>query len=103
MQTTRCVYDDQIVAVVLSMFKTLLDYLSRVDLSHLEHRHISLFSNDLQLVDSRRSVNVCRYQQRSVALTLEHLRQLCRMGGLTRTLQAAHHYYARRFAREIYL
>ena len=66
--------------------------------AHFKHRHACLFADDLQLVDSRRTVNVAGDQQRTaVLLFLEHFGELGGMGRLTGALQAAHHNDRRRF------
>ena len=83
MQTARSIYYYQIVAVVLSLLETLLDYLAGVYLSHFKYGYFCLFCDYLQLIYSCRSVYVRRYQQRSASLTLEHLGKLSRMCGLT--------------------
>ena len=82
-QTSCRIYDNKVVTVILSVLKTLFYNLSRVDLTHFKDGYLGSLSDNFQLVNSRRSVNVGSYQQRSLSVLFEHLCKLSRMGSLT--------------------
>ena len=100
-QASGSIQDDDVVAVVLGVLDCVFGNLHRTDGAHLKDRCIDLCSDYLQLLDSSRAVNVTGNQQRAFALLAEHPCQLCRVGGLTGTLQAAHHNDGRKFGRKI--
>ena len=104
MQTTCGVDDNKVVAVVARVFQTLFYYLARVYLTHLENGDFRLSAYYFQLFDSRGAVNVGGDEQRSFHLFIFKIfRELRGVGGLTCTLQSAHHYNAGRLVRKIYL
>ena len=77
MKTSCCIYDNKVIAVILGVLDTLFYYLSWVYLTHFKYCDFGSLSHNFQLFDSRRSVNVGCYKQRTLALFLEHLRKLC--------------------------
>ena len=83
MQTACGIYDNKVVTVILCVLDTLFNDLSGVYLTHFKYRHLCLCTNDFQLFDSSRSVNVRSDKQRSFVLILEQLCELCSVGGLT--------------------
>ena len=95
-QTSRSIQQNNVEAVVLGVFYALFCDLHRVGLTHLENVSACLFADYLQLVDSRRSVYITGNQQRTPVLRDKVLCKLCAVGGLTGTLQTAHHDNARR-------
>ena len=102
-QTAGGIQDDNVIAVILGELQRLLGDVARVDLSHLKDlAHPALLANHLQLI---RSPPDGRYRRPpaadNVPSFLKYLRQLCGVGGLTGTLQTAHHNDARRLGREI--
>ena len=91
MEPAGGVEDDIIVAVVLRMGERPSGDLDRVALPHLEYRNPSLLPDHLQLGDGGRTIDVTSDEEGAVPLALQHFGQFGGMGGLTRTLQAAHH------------
>ena len=73
-------------SVVLGVLYALFRDPDGVGLSHLENVGACLFADDLQLVDSGRSVDVAGNQQRTAVLRDEVLCKLRAVGGLTGTL-----------------
>ena len=95
MQPAGGIDDNDIVAVIVGVRKRLLHDLHRVGLSHLKNRHPGLFAHHLQLLYGRRAVDIAGHQQGAFSLLPEHIRQLCAVGGLTASLQAAHQQHGR--------
>ncbi len=90
-ETAGSIQDQDIIAVVPGMQDRLAGDFHRVALPHLKHRHAGLFTDDLQLLDRSRTIDVTGCQQRTLAALLEIPGQLGTVGGLTGTLKAAHH------------
>ena len=91
MQSTSGIEDNDIISVVLRMLDRILCDLHWTDGSHLKHRSVYLLTDNFQLFNRCRTINVTGNQQRTFALLAEHLCQFCRVGGFTGTLQTAHH------------
>ena len=81
----------EVISLVFGVGDGLFGYFNRVPLAALKDRNPRLFADDLQLLDGGRAIDVSGYEQRTVALVLQSLCDFCTMGGLTGTLQPAHH------------
>ena len=101
MQTAGGIQDHHVVAVVLRVTDSLLRDLDRILGTHFKDRHAGFLADDLQLVDRRRAVDIAGDQHGTVILRLEHFGELCRVGGFTGTLQAAHHNDRRRLGSKL--
>ena len=73
------------------MCQRLLCNFRRLCARQREHRCARLFAHHLQLIDSRRAVNIAGHQHGAAALFDKVFCQLCGMGGLTIALQTAEH------------
>ena len=91
MQTACGIEDNNIIAVILGVLHSLLGNDNGIYLSHLEHLYACLVAYYLELIDSRRTVNVTGCQQGSLAHFLEMLGKLCCVGSFTRALETHHH------------
>ena len=91
LQTAGGIQDDDVIAMVPGMSHRLLGDEFRFFGAHGENRYPGLFTDDLQLLDGRRTVDVTGHQQRPASLAAVILAQLGGMGGFTVALQAAHH------------
>src|SRR5699024_11746348 len=85
------VEDNDVVAVVFGVLDRVFGDLHRADGSHLKDGGVHLCADHLQLLNRSRTVDVTGDQQRAASLLAEHFGKLCRVGGLTGTLQTAHH------------
>ena len=90
-QAAGGVEDNDVVAVVFGMLDRVFGDLHRADGSHLKDGGVHLCADHLQLLNRGRTVDVAGDQQRAASLLAEHFGKLCRVGGLTGTLQTAHH------------
>ena len=86
MQTSGGIQHYNIKTVVLGVSDALFCDLHRVGLTHFEDMRACLFADYLQLVDSRRSVDIAGNKQRTAVLRDKVLCELCAVGGLTGTL-----------------
>ena len=91
-KTAGSIHNHHIESVFLGMANRVPGNLHRVFFLALgEHRHADLLPQGFQLVDSRRTIDVGRHQQRFlVLLVLQEISQLGRVGRLTGTLQTRH-------------
>ena len=96
--------DDHVMQLVVREFDGVLRHLHRVTDTvarfRSEHRNARLLTDDLQLGDRVRSLQVGRDQDRGVVLFHQPLRQLAGERRLARTLQAGEHDHGRRVLRE---
>ena len=84
MQAAGGIEDDYVVAVVLGVLDSGFGDFNGVFGAHFKHGHARLFADDLQLVDSRGTVDVAGYEHRTaVLLFFEHFGELCGVGGFT--------------------
>ena len=79
----------------------LLRNFDRISLSHLEDGRTSLFTDNPELFDCRRTVYVAGDKQRTVTVLYKIFCKLCGVCRLTSALQAAHHDDGRRLGRKI--
>gem|GEM_PF-6377551 len=91
-QAARGVQNDDVAAGPGGPGKRLHAYVHRVlGRVAVEHRHLDLGPQLLELLDGRRALGVRRHQIGVAALLFEHKGQLAAGGGLARALQAHHH------------
>ena len=102
METACGIEDNHLVAVVSCVLYSFLCDGHRIYLTHLKDLYSSLFSHNLQLIDSCGTVNVAGCKQWTLALILEILGKLCGMSCFTRALETYHHNDAGRLAGVIY-
>ena len=95
-ETSGGVDNKDIVTVVLSVFQGFAGDSHRAYLTHFKDLYVSLLTDYLKLIDSSRTVDVAGSQQGTVSFLFQELSQLCGMGGLTGTLESAHHDDCRR-------
>ena len=94
MKTSCGINKYHIAEVVFGVFKTFLrNFYGRDIGSHCEYRNVYLFSENLQLLDSRRTVDVTSNEQWTFALLFVHCREFGGVCCFTCTLKTAHHYY----------
>ena len=91
LQTACRVQNDDIVAIVPGVCQRLAGDLRRLCAGQGEHRRTGLLAHHLQLVNSRRAVDIAGYQHGAASLLDIKLGKLCRVGGFTVALQAAEH------------
>ena len=96
MQTAGGIQKNIVMSVILCERHGASCDLNRIDLTHFENGYTRLFTDDLKLLDRRRTVNVAGNKQGSVSLIFKHESKLCTVGGFTGALQAAHHDDGRR-------
>ena len=91
-ETTRGIHNHHIEAIGLGVGNRILGNLDRLfGVGFGIDRHIELFAQNLQLVDSGGTIHVaCDEQRFAMAFVFQHVSQLGGMGGLTRTLQTCH-------------
>ena len=95
---TACgIHNHHIESVLPCMTNRILSNLHRVFFLSLgEHRNADLLPQGLQLVDSRRTIDIGRHQQRFlVLLAFQEISQLGRVGRLTGALQPRHQNHRR--------
>ena len=102
METTGGIENNDIVAVVLGVGNCLFGNFNGVNLTHFKNRNVNLASDDLELVDCRRTVNVAGDEKRASPLFLKMEGELSGMGGFTGALETDHHNDGGDFRREIY-
>ncbi len=85
------VEDDDVAAVLASLVDSVAAHADGVLRAALGVKaDVELLTEDLQLVDGRRPLQIRRYEHRPLALGLDLLGELRTGGGLTGTLQAGH-------------
>ena len=89
-QTAGGIDDHHIIGVGLGLTDGILGNGNHIPALRLRiDGHIDLCSHHLELLDSGRTINVARHEQRILMfLVLEHVGQLSTESGLTRTLQS---------------
>ena len=92
MKTTGCIDKHHILLVCFRMLDCCFRNIYRFLLiSHGKYFHALFLTIDLQLCDSRRTVNITGNQERFLTFGLQLACKLRNCGGLTCTLQTCHH------------
>ncbi len=93
MQTAGCINQHQIVVVGLGMLHALPGNLHRANLvAQCKNRYFRLLAQHLQLLDSRRPINIAGHQQRPLVLLFEQKGNFSGGSGFTTALQTSHHH-----------
>ena len=101
-QTTRRIDDHDIVDVRTRIFdRTSGNRHGIRALRHGKDGDAKLLAQHLELLDSRRSIDIGRNEQRFLSLLLERKAELSRRGRLARALKSRHHDDGRRHRRDI--
>ncbi len=101
LQATRGIVDDDIETVLFRVFASVLDDFDRISFSLVIHRNPDGFSEDLQLFDGRRAIDVRRDEKRFLlALAPQIERNLCSKSRLAGSLETDHHDADRRLSRK---
>ena len=93
MEAAGGVQKHHVVAVLFCVGHSGLGDVHRVDLTHLEHRHVQLLAHHLQLLDGGGAVYVAGGKQGALPLLFHHARQFGPVGGLACALQTHHHHH----------
>ena len=91
LQAACGIENDDVIAVVTGICHGLFGDKLGLFGTHRENGDVDLLADDLQLLDSGRTVDVTRDKQRAAALAAVVPAQLGGVGGFTVALQAAHH------------
>ena len=67
MQTTCCIKKNIVIAVVFSKLNCLFSDMNRIFITHFKNRNANLLTDNLKLLNSRRTVNVTSYKKGSVS------------------------------------
>ena len=83
MKSAGGIYDNIVVTVLLGVIDRCLCYLDGIGLTHLKDGHADLLADDLQLLDSSRTIDIAGNEHRAVILIFKHKCELRTVSSLT--------------------